>query len=76
MRSFLSCLDGLDRRISETAVLPPKEQEEALVALFQATERSELTSFVGLLIGEVVALRETTRSRLPRPSPAPALAAS
>ena len=72
MTSFLSSLDGLDRRISATATLPPKEQEEALVGLFQSIPRADVAPFVALLIGEVVARRPQRPAALPAPQPSPA----
>ena len=74
MTSFLSSLDGLDRRIAETAVLPTGEQPEALVALFQSIPRDDVAPFVALLIGEVVARRPQRPAALPAPQPSPAAA--
>lgn len=70
MTSFLSSLDGLDRRIADTATLPTGEQPEALIGLFQSIDRAEVAPFVALLIGEVVA----RRPHRPAPQPSPAAA--
>ncbi len=70
--TFLSSLNGLDRRITDTAALPTGDQPEALVALFQSIPRDEVAPFVALLIGEVVARRPHRPP--PRPSPAAASA--
>ncbi len=74
MTSFLSSLDGLDRRITATAALPTSEQPEALVALFQSIPRDAVAPFVALLIGEVVARRPQCPPVTPAPHPLPAAA--
>lgn len=74
MTSFLSSLDGLDKRITATAILPPKEQEEALVGLFQSIPRDAIAPFVALLIGEVVARRPQRPPAVPIPHLSPAAA--
>ena len=70
-------LVSLDTRIAATAALPPDDQVEALIGLFQSLSHSELAPFVALLIGEVVAMREicaAPRHHRPPPQASPAAA--
>ncbi len=76
MTSFLSSLDGLDRRIAATAALPTGDQPEALIALFQSIPRADVPPFVALLIGEVVARRPQRPPAVPAPQPSPAAASA